>query len=133
LDHKIGSSYLVPCSIQFPDPISRSNFSIQFFDPGQPGGWLGRQLTDFRPPGDSHPQLAVQKAAVGIGRPPDPMYPIFSATFSVPAADPQPKLSISKRPDFVRIPLKGDRKVFLEEALGETTTFQSTGKSSSRP
>ena len=28
-------------------PIRRSNFTIQFFVPGQPGGWLGRQLTVF--------------------------------------------------------------------------------------
>ena len=83
MDQEIGSSYLVPHLLQYVDPILRSNFTIQFFVAGQPGGWLGRQLTDFRPPGDSRPQLAVQKAAVGIGRPPDPMYPIFFVTFSV--------------------------------------------------
>ena len=47
LDQEIGSSYLVPHLLQFVDPILRSNFTIQFFVAGQPGGWLGRQLTVF--------------------------------------------------------------------------------------
>ena len=66
-------------------PIRRSNFAIQFYDPifrSRPAGGLAWSTAHgFRPPCDSRPQLAVQKAAVGIGRPPDPMYPIFFGDF----------------------------------------------------
>ncbi len=81
LDHRIWCLVRSNFPIQFHDPIFRSNF----LGPGQPGGWLGRQLTDFRPPGDSHPQLAVQKAARRLvsGGPQIRCIRFFFATFSV--------------------------------------------------
>ena len=72
LDHCIWYLICSNLSIQFYDPILRSNFSLQ-----ASRGLAWSTAHGFRPPCDSRPQLAVQKAAVGIGRPPDPIYPIF--------------------------------------------------------
>ena len=85
LDQEIGSgNWIIVFGASFA-PICRSNFTIQFYDPifrCRPAGGLAWSTAHgFRPPCDSRPQLAVQKAAVGIGRPPDPMYPIFFGDF----------------------------------------------------